>query len=172
MKYAIIDSNNFPTAFYDDAVHTADQIPKQAIQITNDQWAECLANQGLRKLVSGKLVVVSPVVVAVNVAQVSDTQFIQALAESKYAIISWDEAYNWGGQGQLPQILIAALDKITDTDTRNRAYMKARSAKSYIYSDKWVQSILALLPEEVVAKMPGTDAQDKLQQLFNFAATL
>lgn len=107
-----------------------------------------------------------------NAHTVTDTQFIQALAESKYSIISWDEAYNWGGQGQLPQILITALDKITDTDTRNRAYMKARSAKSYIYSDRWVQSILPLLPEEVVAKMPGTDAQDKLQQLFNFAATL
>lgn len=107
-----------------------------------------------------------------SVGQVSDTQFIQALAEEKYKIISWEEAMNWGAQGILPDILTSALDKITDTDTRNRAYMKARSAKSYIFSDHWVQSILVLLPAEIVAKMPGTDAQDKLQQLFNFAATL
>jgi hypothetical protein len=107
-----------------------------------------------------------------NVEQVSDTQFIQALAEDRYQIISWQAAMDWGAQGVLPDILTKALDKIKDDATRNRAYMKARSAKSYIYSDKWVQSILLLLPQDVVAKMPGTDAQDKLQQLFNFAATL
>ncbi len=107
-----------------------------------------------------------------NAQQVSDTQFIQALAEDNYALISWQEAQDWGAQGILPKLLVTALDKIPDTATRNRAYMKARSAKSYIYSDKWVQSILVLLPQDVVAKMPGTDAQDKLQQLFNFAATL
>lgn len=132
--------------------------------------------------VTGKLVDLTPSEAAarqkwdsqavVNANQVSDTQFIQALAEDTYKVISWDEAMNWGAQGILPAILVTALDKIPDTATRNRAYMKARSAKTYIYSDRWVQSILVLLPADIVAKMPGTDAQDKLQQLFNFAATL
>lgn len=95
--------------------------------------------------------------------QVSDTQFIQALAEKPYEIISWSEAQAWGSKGELPKLLIDALDAIPDNTFRNRAYMKAMSAKTYIVDDPFVVQIMGLLP--------GWD-KDKLQQLFNFAATL
>ncbi len=47
MKYAIFDEQGFPKAFYDDQIHT--DIPKEAIQITEQQWLEFVNNQGKRK---------------------------------------------------------------------------------------------------------------------------
>lgn len=102
--------------------------------------------------------------VEINIAQsnqVSDTQFIQALAE--WQIIEWSEAQAWGSKGELPKLLVTALDSIKDDAQRNRAYMKAMSAKTYVLNDPFLQML--------ASKLPGWD-KDKLQQLFNFAATL
>lgn len=44
MKYAIFDNLGFPKAFYDDEIH--ETIPKEAIQIMEEQWLEFINNQG------------------------------------------------------------------------------------------------------------------------------
>jgi len=54
MKYAILSTNGLPTAFYSDDIHS--DIPKEAIEITEDQWLECINNQGARYFVDGALV--------------------------------------------------------------------------------------------------------------------
>lgn len=54
MKYTILDENELPMAFYSDDIHL--DIPKEAIEITEDQWLECINNQGQRRLVDGELV--------------------------------------------------------------------------------------------------------------------
>ncbi len=46
-KYAVLDNQGFPIAFYDDEIHT--DIPKDAIEITEQQWLEFINNQGQRK---------------------------------------------------------------------------------------------------------------------------
>lgn len=54
MKYTTLDTNGLPTAFYSDDVHS--DIPKEAIEITDEQWLECINNQGQRRLVDSELV--------------------------------------------------------------------------------------------------------------------
>jgi len=53
MKYTTLDNNGIPMAFYSDDIHT--NIPKEAIEITDEQWLECINNQGQRKFVDGIL---------------------------------------------------------------------------------------------------------------------
>lgn len=59
MKYAIINENNFPVAFYASEVH-GENIPAEAIEITDEQWRELVENQGQRKLVDGEVVEYTP----------------------------------------------------------------------------------------------------------------
>jgi hypothetical protein len=54
MKYAILDANGLPMAFYSDDIH--ENIPVDAIEITDEQWFECINNQGARQFVNGELV--------------------------------------------------------------------------------------------------------------------
>lgn len=128
-----------------------------------------MTEQLYRQTIDGEIVPLKPDIIGVvtpvvlHARQVSDTQFIQALAEEPYKIISWADAQAWGSKGVLPQLLINGLDQIKDQTIRNRAYMKAMSAKTYIVDDPWLLQIMQLLP--------GWD-KDKLQQLFDFAATL
>ncbi len=45
-KYAVFDSLGFPIAFYDDEIH--EQIPSNAIEISDEMWLEFINNQGKR----------------------------------------------------------------------------------------------------------------------------
>lgn len=54
MKYTVLNENGLPTAFYSDDIHS--DIPSDAIEITEDQWLECINNSGNRKFVNGSLV--------------------------------------------------------------------------------------------------------------------
>lgn len=53
MKYMLLGTNGLPTAFYSDDVHS--NIPKEAIEITDEQWLECINNSGHRAFVDGAL---------------------------------------------------------------------------------------------------------------------
>lgn len=48
MKYAVFDDKGFPKGFYSKDIH-GNNIPKEAIQITDEQWQEFISNQGRRK---------------------------------------------------------------------------------------------------------------------------
>lgn len=48
MKYAVINPDRMPIAFYDDRLHA--EIPDEAVPLTDDQWADCLAHQGARRI--------------------------------------------------------------------------------------------------------------------------
>jgi len=48
MKYVIFDENGFPKAFYSPDIH-GDNIPEEAIEITEEQWLEFINNQGRRR---------------------------------------------------------------------------------------------------------------------------
>jgi hypothetical protein len=54
MKFVMIDNNGFPAAFYDEVIHGAideeTMIPQEAVPITDEQWQECLKNNGGRKI--------------------------------------------------------------------------------------------------------------------------
>lgn len=54
MRYATLNIDGTPNAFYDSDIHKS--IPKEAIKITNNQWLECINNQGCRAFVDGQLV--------------------------------------------------------------------------------------------------------------------
>jgi len=57
--YALIDPDGFPTAFYCREIHGND-IPPGTVEITADQWAEFLDNQGRRKWINGQMLEYSP----------------------------------------------------------------------------------------------------------------
>jgi hypothetical protein len=81
MKYTTLDTNGLPTGFYSDDIH--DNIPKGAIAITDEQWLECINNQGARKFINGALVAY---VASVTLEQVQATK----LAEAKAYLASTD----------------------------------------------------------------------------------
>ncbi|APY16206.1 MULTISPECIES: hypothetical protein [unclassified Brucella] len=56
---AVFDENGFPVAFYWPGVHD-DRIPAGAVEITDEQWLECISNAGLRKWDGSKIVVHTP----------------------------------------------------------------------------------------------------------------
>ena len=47
-KYAIFSKEGLPQGFYDKEIH-GENIPQEAIEITEEQWKEFVENQGLRK---------------------------------------------------------------------------------------------------------------------------
>ncbi len=58
MRYfAQIKDDGFPEAFYSDAIHGED-IPSSAVEISEVDWLEFVANAGSRKWLDGEIVVV------------------------------------------------------------------------------------------------------------------
>lgn len=57
--FAQIKDDGFPEAFYSDAIH-GDGIPGNAIEISENDWLDFIANPGSRKWLSGVIVVVNP----------------------------------------------------------------------------------------------------------------
>lgn len=93
---------------------------------------------------------------------VTDRQFIQALAEQPYTIITWSEAHAWGARGELPAILTVKLDAISDDLVRDRGYMLLMSAKTYELNHPFTQTLAVAM---------GWSMED-LKQLWAFASTL
>ena len=58
-KFAILDSEGFPTAFYAKEIH-GDAIPSEAIEISDEQWQEFINNSGRRKWLNGQVVEYTP----------------------------------------------------------------------------------------------------------------
>ena len=58
MKLGVFE-DGFPTAFYDRDLH-GDNIPADAIEITDEQWLELINNQGMRRFVNGQVVPYTP----------------------------------------------------------------------------------------------------------------
>lgn len=59
MKHAIFDENGFPQGFYSEDIH-GDNIPPEAIEITDEQWEEFLGHQGRRKWDGSKVIEYTP----------------------------------------------------------------------------------------------------------------
>lgn len=59
MKYAVFNSDGFPASFYSIDLH-GDNIPVEAVEITEDVWIEFVDNPGTRKWVDGEIVTVEP----------------------------------------------------------------------------------------------------------------
>jgi hypothetical protein len=54
MKYGVFE-DGFPKGFYSDELH-GDNIPPEAIEITDEQWFELINNQGMRRFIDGQVV--------------------------------------------------------------------------------------------------------------------
>lgn len=87
MKYAILDTNGLPTAFYSDDIHS--NIPQEAIEITNEQWLECINNQGQRAFINGALVTYVPTITPEQ-AQQAISYAIQNMLDTKAQSMRYD----------------------------------------------------------------------------------
>lgn len=58
MKYGVFE-DGFPKGFYSEELH-GDNIPADAIEITDEQWLELINNQGMRRFVNGQVVPYTP----------------------------------------------------------------------------------------------------------------
>lgn len=69
MRYfAQIKDDGFPEAFYSDAIH-GEGIPSSAVEISEVDWLEFVANAGFRKWLDGEIVVVDhPEVITPTIA--------------------------------------------------------------------------------------------------------
>ncbi|MCW0979426.1 hypothetical protein OK142_01275 [Agrobacterium sp. BT-220-3] len=56
-KFATFNSDGFPLGFYSPEVH-GDKIPESAIEISENDWLEFVANAGSRKWLDGEIAVV------------------------------------------------------------------------------------------------------------------
>jgi hypothetical protein len=81
MKYATLDTNGLPTAFYADDIHI--RIPINAIAITDEQWSECLNNQGVRQFINGALV---PYTAPVTLEQAKATKLAEVTTAYNNAV--------------------------------------------------------------------------------------
>ncbi len=59
MKHAVFSPDGFPIGFYDIDLH-GDNIPQEAVEITDAQWGEFITHMGLRKWLEGEIVTVEP----------------------------------------------------------------------------------------------------------------
>ena len=119
MKRAIFDDSGFPLAFYDPEIH-GDGIPAGTTEIS--------AHPGLRRFVSGEVVVVDPPQPNERIGDISDRQFAQGLAE--LGLIAEDEAEEWVAAGTLPPALLALVDQLP-AEQRFPARMLLRGATRF-----------------------------------------
>jgi len=80
--FTVTDANGFPTAFYsNDPAENGENIPSDALPITDEQWTDLVINQGRRKFIDGNVVEYDPPVVVIIPGSVSARQFkLQLLA--------------------------------------------------------------------------------------------
>jgi|UPI0004B6F11D hypothetical protein len=54
MKFAVFNAGGFPVAFYSEEIH-GENIPADAVAITDEQWNEFVRNHGRRRWVDGQI---------------------------------------------------------------------------------------------------------------------
>lgn len=92
-KFAAYDKNGTITGFYDADINPAAQIPAQAIEITDEQWLDCISNTGLRAVnaTSMAVITVTPPPVPLAAVQASACNQIDAAAgqaRAKYVTVT------------------------------------------------------------------------------------
>lgn len=84
MKHALLNDNGLPMAFYDDNIHS--DIPAEAIEITDEQWLDCINNHGARKFMDGSVVE--------HVYQPSESDMlVQKLNDARQYLMSTDHKF-------------------------------------------------------------------------------
>ena len=78
-KFTLLDADGVPAAFYAPEIH-GNNIPSEAVEITDEQWREFIANPGIRKLVDGEVVVVDPIAAPATITDYENA--IQNLVDS------------------------------------------------------------------------------------------
>jgi len=58
-KFALFDENGLPISFFSTDIH-GENIPVDAVEITEEQWRDLIENPGFRKWVDGEVVAVEP----------------------------------------------------------------------------------------------------------------
>ncbi|MDP9854491.1 hypothetical protein [Agrobacterium tumefaciens] len=76
---AVFDINGFPSGFYSDELH-GENIPVEAIEITEEQWQEFINHPGLRKWVDGDVVAAEAPTTALTITDYENA--IQDLVDS------------------------------------------------------------------------------------------
>ncbi len=76
---AVFDINGFPSGFYSDELH-GENIPVEAIEITEEQWQEFINHPRLRKWVDGDVVAAEPPTTALTIIDYENA--IQNLVDS------------------------------------------------------------------------------------------
>jgi len=85
MKYAQSDSNGNINAFFDDSINSAEQIG-DAIEITKDQWLDCISNPGKYLIINRALKLAPPIPDSVLLEQAKSAQIITLTSAYNAAI--------------------------------------------------------------------------------------
>ncbi|MNE05795.1 hypothetical protein D3C80_983690 [compost metagenome] len=90
MKYGVFE-DGFPKGFYSDELH-GDNIPAEAIEITDEQWLELINNQGMRRFVNGVVVEYSHPIEPVPPAPITRRQLRLTLVRNGISLSSVEAA--------------------------------------------------------------------------------
>jgi len=134
MKYAIFDEQGFPKAFYDKAIH-GDDIPEEAIEITEEQWLEFINNQGRRRWDFKKKKVVEYVPPSPPLDELKQQKLRQLKQELQNFIYSH---YDQGTQASFTALYQQAKEQ-NNTDTLSqiqKVWDWINSVLNYYYSVK------------------------------------
>ncbi|MCA2377588.1 hypothetical protein ATU3C_12590 [Agrobacterium genomosp. 3 str. RTP8] len=90
MKYGVFE-DGFPKGFYSEELH-GENIPAEAVEITDDQWLELINNQGMRRFVNGEVVEYSPPVEPVPPSPITRRQLRLTLVRNGISLAGVEAA--------------------------------------------------------------------------------
>lgn len=90
MKYGVFE-NGFPKGFYSQELH-GDNIPDDAVEITDEQWLDLINNQGMRRFIDGQVVEYTPPVEPVPPPPITKRQLRLTLVRNGISLASVDAA--------------------------------------------------------------------------------
>ncbi len=90
MKYGVFE-DGFPKGFYSQELH-GENIPDDAIEITDEQWLELINNQGMRRFLDGQVVEYTPPVEPVPPPPITKRQLRLTLVRNGISLASVDAA--------------------------------------------------------------------------------
>ena len=134
MKFAVIDGDGFPIAFYASDVHGTN-IPADATEISDDQWREFIDNPGLRQFIDGNVAVWEPPAPVNPIPNITRRQLRLWLVRQGIALSDVE----------------AAIEALPEPG-RTEAQIEWADASTYERSNPLIESIgttIGLTPEEI-----------------------
>lgn len=156
MKRAVFDADGFPTAFYDVAVHGDENIPPEAVEITNNQWRNFIEHQGRRRWVDGAVVAYEPLPPPVTSEDVNRERDRRIVAGWRFDVPGYGDISITGREAdkvaltglllKAQGMLAAGIDDpvmlLRDAENVNRSLRPSQLVNLIMQGMAWIQDVM------------------------------